>query len=88
MLYIFDLEDITTEQIAVDVADRLVMEAIEASNASRRKRQKIRTCEAKIKMLQQWCKVKKWAQPVSSLRKSLDSLEEARAEMDVSLWGI
>ena len=88
MLYIFDLEDVTDEKVAIQVADRLLMEAIESSNASRRKRQKIRTCESKIKMLSQWCKIKKWDKPIATLRKSLDQLEEARAEMDVSLWGI
>ena len=47
----FDLDEITSEQIALDCADELVKEAIQSAGATRRKRQKIRSCQAKIKML-------------------------------------
>ena len=85
---IFDLDDIVDETIAQDAADKLVVEAIVASESTRRKRQKVRSCTAKIKMLVKLCKVKKYAGPINSVKKSFDMLEEERGEMDVNLFGI
>ena len=87
-MVLFDLEDITDVQTAQAAADGLVVEAIDASEATRRKRQKVRSCTAKIKMLVKLCKIKKYAGPVNTVKKSFEMLEEERGEMDVNLFGI
>ena len=87
-MIIFDIEDIKTEDQANETADSLKCEAIKASEALRSKRKKIRTCESKIKQLQKWCVANRWTSPIKSLHSTFDMLEEARAEMDVSLWVI
>ena len=85
---IFDLEDLVDEATAQKAADDLVVEAIVVSEATRRKRQKVRSCTAKIKMLVKLCKIKKYAGPVNTVKKSFEMLEEERGEMDVNLFGI
>ena len=84
----FDLDDIKDEVMAQAAADDLVVEAIVASEATRRKRQKIRSCSAKIKMLVKLCRVKGYHNPIKTVQKSFEMLEEARGEMDVNLFGI
>ena len=85
---IFDLEDLVDEATAQKAADDLVIEAIAVSEATRRKRQKVRSCTAKIKMLVKLCRVKKYSKPIETVKKSFDMLEEERGEMDVNLFGI
>ena len=85
---IFDLEDLTDEAMAQEAADRLVIEAIVVSEATRRKRQKVRSCTAKIRMLVKLCRVKKYDGPIATVKKSFEMLEEERGEMDVNLFGI
>jgi len=85
---IFDLEDLVDETTAQKAADDLVVEAIVASEATRRKRQKVRSCTAKIKMLVKFCRVKRYDEPIKTVKKSFDMLEEERGEMDVNLFGI
>ena len=85
---IFDLEDMVDEATAQAAADRLVVEAIDVSEATRRKRQKIRSCSAKIKKLVKLCIVKKWYNHISTFKKSFEMLEEERVDMDVNLFGI
>ena len=85
---IFDLEDMVDEATAQAAADRLVVEAIDVSEATRRKRQKIRSCSAKIKTLVKLCRVKKWDNPIATVKKSFEMLEEERGDMDVNLFGI
>ena len=87
-MVLFDLDDITSEKIALATADDLVKEGIEAANAQRGKRMKIRTAMAKIKMLNSWCGVNKWREPIKRLKKSFNTLETCMAELDVNLWGI
>ena len=84
----FDLDEITTEQEALTVADELVKEAIQSAGATRRKRQKIRSCQAKIKMFMSWCRTQRWKSPILKVKKSFILLEEAIGEDDVQLWGI
>ena len=85
---IFDLDDIKDEATAQQAADELVVAAIIASEATRRKRQKIRTCQSKIKMLTKLCKVKHYVGPIKTVQKSFEMLEEERCELDVNLFGI
>ena len=85
---IFDLEDLVDEATAQKAADALVVEAIAVSEATRRKRQKVRSCTAKIKMLVKLCRVKKYDGPIATVKKSFEMLEEERGEMDVNLFGI
>ena len=85
---IFDLEDLVDEATAQKAADALVVEAIAVSEATRRKRQKARSCTAKIKMLVKLCRVKKYDKPIETVKKSFEMLEEERGEMDVNLFGI
>lgn len=87
-MLLFSLDQLTTEQQAQDVADRLVDEAIEASTAQRNKRNKIRTVEAKIKRVQKKCIVMQWNKPIEKLKTSFNMLEEMRGELDVQMWGI
>ena len=88
IIMIFDLEDLVDEATAQKAADDLVIEAIAVSEATRRKRQKVRSCTAKIKMLVKLCRVKKYDGPINTVRKSFEMLEEERGEMDVNLFGI
>ena len=85
---IFDLDDITNEKQALLVANGILKEGIEAANAMRRKRQKIKVCMAKIKMLNSWCLANKWTTPIVLLKKAFTTLEDHIAELDVNLWGI
>ena len=85
---IFDLEDLVDEPTAQKAADDLVVEAIAVSEATRRKRQKVRSCTAKIRMLVKLCRVKKYDGPIATVKKSFEMLEEERGEMDVNLFGI
>ena len=85
---IFDLEDLVDEATAQKAADDLVVEAITVSEATRRKRQKVRSCTAKIRMLVKLCRVKKFDKPIETVKKSFEMLEEERGEMDVNLFGI
>ena len=85
---LFDIEDIKTEDQAIIVADSLSADAIKASCAQRNKSRKIRICSAKIDMLAKWCIKKEFQKPIKQLRKDFDTLEEAKAEISVNLWGI
>jgi len=85
---IFDLEDLVDEATAQKAADDLVVEAIAVSEATRRKRQKVRSTTAKIRMLVKLCRVKKYSDPIKTVKKSFEMLEEERGEMDVNLFGI
>ena len=86
--YIFDLDDIVSEKIALAVSDSLVKEALTAIGSQRGKRKKIRTCEAKIKMLLGYCRTQKWGAPICNLKKAFELLEQALGEDTVSLWGL
>ena len=85
---IFDIDDIVDEAQAEEAAQLLVREAIVASEATRRKRQKIRSCTAKIRQLSKLCRHLKFDKPINTMKKSFDMLEEERGEMDVNLFGI
>ena len=85
---IFDIDDIIDEPTAKACAETLVREAIVASEATRRKRQKIRACTAKIRMLSKVCRHLKFDAPINTMKKSFDMLEEERGDMDVNLFGI
>ena len=84
----FDLDEITTEQVALTVADELVKEAIQSAGATRRKRAKIRSCQSKLKMFMSWCRTQKWKAPIVKVKKAFHTLEEAIADDDIQLWGI
>ena len=83
-----DLDDINNETDAKAAAEELIKEAIDASEATRRKRNKIIACMAGIKRLMKWCRAKKWDVPVKQLKKQFHVLEEARGEDDVNIFGI
>jgi hypothetical protein len=86
--YIFDIRVITSEQEATDAAMWLVDEAIIATTAIRGKQKKIRVTESKITQLQRKCTHMKWEAPLGRLKTSLEALEAAKAEDDLSLWRI
>ena len=85
---IFDIDDIIDEPTAKAAAESLVREAIVASEATRRKRQKVRSCTAKIRMLCKICRHLGYDEPINRLKKSFEMLEEERGDMDVNLFGI
>ena len=85
---LFDLDEIKTDADANECAEQLIVEAIKASEANRRKMAKIRSCSAKIKMLVKLCTTRGWADPIKKVKKSFEMLEESKAEMDVNLFGI
>jgi len=87
-MYLFSIEDLRTEKDAVDVAERLMDEAIKASCSLRGKRQKIRVVSAKVAMVQKKCVQKKWGKPLELLKSGFEMLEEAKAELSVNIWGI
>ena len=85
---LFDLDEVKTEIDANECAEQLVVDAIKASEANRRKMAKIRSCSSKIKMLVKLCTTRGWSGPVKTVKKSFEMLEESKAEMDVNLFGI
>tara|TARA_R100000781_G_scaffold74640_1_gene46473 strand:- start:163 stop:426 length:264 start_codon:yes stop_codon:yes gene_type:complete len=85
---IFRLDDITSEQIALDLSERLINEAIEAKTSMRSKSKKIRNVSAKIERVQMKCASMRWDKPCKRLKEAFDMLEEAKAEESVNLWGI
>ena len=87
-MIIFRLEDITSEQMALDLSERLIDEAIEAKTSMRNKARKVRNVSAKIERFQMKCASMKWQQPCKRLKEAFDMLEEAKAEASVNLWGI
>ena len=87
-MVIFVLEDITSEKLAMAVANQLMDSAIEASEAGRGKRKKIRNCESKINKLHKKCIINKWQTPLTFMGNCLKVLEDARSEADVGLWTI
>ena len=87
-MYLFSIEDLQTEKDAVDVAERLMDEAIKASCSLRGKRQKIRVVSAKIEMVQKKCVQKKWGKHLKVLQSGFEMLEEAKAELSVNVWSI
>ena len=87
-MILFSLDQLVDEQMACQVAERLVDEAIDAVEATRNKRRKIRLVESKIKRVQKKCVVKKWTQPLEQLKDAFTMLEECRGELDVNMWGI
>ena len=87
-MIIFRLEDITSEQMALDLSERLIDEAIEAKTSMRNKARKVRNVSAKIERVQMKCASMKWQQPCKRLKEAFDMLEEAKAEASVNLWGI
>ena len=87
-MIIFRLEDITSEQMALDLSERLIDEAIEAKTSMRNKARKVRNVSAKIERVQMKCASMKWQQPCKRLKVAFDMLEEAKAEASVNLWGI
>ena len=87
-MVIFTLEDIKSEKSAMVVAEQLMDSAIEASEAGRGKRKKIRTCESKINKLRKKCIINRWQTPLTFMGNCLKILEEARSEADVGLWTI
>ena len=93
-MLIFILSEIKDAKQALEVAEDLVTEAIEAANSLKGKRKKIRSVESKMKMLISLCRAKKaqgqkgWTAPVKCMKQSIQVLEDARAESDASLWSI
>ena len=87
-MVIFVLEDITSEKLAMAVANQLMDSAIEASEGGRGKRKKIRNCESKINKLRKKCIINKWQTPLTFMGNCLKVLEDARSEADVGLWTI
>jgi len=87
-LTLFSLDELTSEKEAIAVAERLLDDAIDASEASRAKSQKIKRCKSKIMRVQKKCVVKNWKKPIEILKRGFDMLEEASAELSVNLWGI
>ena len=87
-MIIFRLEDITSEQMALDLSERLIDEAIEAKTSMRNKARKVRNVSAKIERVQMKCASMKCQQPCKRLKEAFDMLEEAKAEASVNLWGI
>ena len=85
---LFDLDEIKTDADANECAEQLIVEAIKASEANRRKMAKIRSCSAKIKMLVKLCTTRGWSGPVKTVKKSFEMLEESKAELDINLFGI
>ena len=87
-MILFSLDQLVDEKAAEVIAHRLMDEAIEATTATRSKRRKIRSVEAKIKRVQKKCVVMKWSKPLIILIEGFNLLEEVRGELDVQMWGI
>ena len=88
MLYILELDALDTEDKAIDVADKLVVEAIEVCNSMRGRSRKIRSTRSKIKMVVQYSRTKKWVKPIEKLKSSLEMLEQTSSEDSMNLFGI
>ena len=84
----FDLHNISTDVQAVEVANYLVVEAIDVAKSQRSKRRRINVTLAKIEKLIALCQHMKWSEPIEILKSSFTRLEDAKAELDVNLWRI
>ena len=83
-----DLEDVVDIADAEKLADELMDEAIDASEATRKKSQKVRACQAKMKRLAKKCIRKKWHAVPKSMAKDMAMLEDCRAELNMDIWNI
>ena len=88
IMMFWTLDDVTSEAVAVDLAESLINEALEAKHATRGKRKKIRLAQSKIEKLRDKCFVMKWNKPIEGLKAAFNSLEQCIGELDVNLWGI
>ena len=84
----FNLHSITDETVAIEVANSLVKDAIEARNSVRGRSKKIRLCMSKIKQLNELCHAMQWSAPLEIMKSSFKQLEDASAELDVNLWSL
>tara|TARA_R110002020_G_scaffold213630_2_gene420525 strand:- start:1373 stop:1636 length:264 start_codon:yes stop_codon:yes gene_type:complete len=84
----FSLHNITDATVAIEVAESLVCDAIEARNSVRGKAKKVRMCMSKIKQLNELCHAKQWSEPLDIMKVSFKQLEDANAELDVNLWSL
>ena len=80
------LEDIKTEQDAIDAVKDCEISAIEASEALTNKRNRIQRAERDIKCLMKLCVLRKWKEPQDALQSMLDKLGDAKREMQINLW--
>ena len=83
-----DLEDVCDIEDAKLLADELMDEAIDASEATRKKSQKVRACQAKMKRLAKKCIRKKWHSIPKSMAKDMAMLEDCKAELSLDIWNI
>ena len=73
----FSIHDIETEQQAMDAAEFMVREAVEATNSNRGRMRKMRECQSNLNMLIGVCHAEKWQEPLTKLRRSFTTLEKA-----------
>ena len=83
-----DLDDVTKLDEAKDLAEELMDEAIDASEATRRKSMKVRACQAKMRRLAKKCVRKKWHSVPKMMKKDMEMLEDCKAELNMDIWNI
>ena len=89
MLFCFDIEDIKSEADALAVAKELRTEVIQVkSYIGRGKSQRLKSCQSKLVQFCDLCRDEKWKDPLKAISKSIMTLEEARADHTVSIYGI
>jgi hypothetical protein len=73
----FSIHDIETEQQAMDAAQFMVREAIDATNTRRGRVRKMRECQNNLNKLIGLCHAEKWEQPLGKLKDTFTTLESA-----------
>ena len=87
MVYCFELTEINDEGAAIAMADELLLEAIEVSEATRGKIKKIRVTMSKINMLKKVAVVRRWKDALKVLQTGMSILVDAEVEIE-SVWNI
>ena len=84
----FSIHDIATEQDAVDAAQSLCNDALEAVNAGRGRMRKMRTAQRNLDILIGKCHMEQWAAPLQRLSQVFKILESESARDIANMFSI
>tara|TARA_R100001244_G_C5115869_1_gene122301 strand:- start:312 stop:596 length:285 start_codon:yes stop_codon:yes gene_type:complete len=84
----FTIHDITSEQEAMDAAQSMTRDALEAVNTRRNRSRKMRSVQSNLNMLIGLCKVEQWASPLLKLKETFNILEQEVASEIANMFSI
>lgn len=86
--HFFSIHDIKSEQDAVDAAQSLCNDALEAVNAGRGRMRKMRTSQRNLDILIGKCHMEQWAAPLERLERVFKILESESARDIANMFSI